>query len=446
MGRRGAVWLAWGVLAAAVTIVALTWLLHVKNQAGNALWWPGLENAWALTGGTLLIFCFSGAVIISRRPANLVGWILVAIGLSSGLSGFLAEYGTYALVTDPGTVPAGTFALWLSRPLYGADFGLVVLLLFLFPTGRVPSRRWRPAVWATLLASLALMSQGALSPGRLGYDLRLPSNPIGLYEAEKTLNTLTDLALVVLLVLAVCGLASLRVRYRHSQGEERQQLKWFFYGAVILLVALPVGTVFAWAGNFVPLFVGFGSFTACIAIAMLRYRLYEIDQLITRTVVYGLLTAAFTVVYLAVVVGIGTLIGTRGKPNLFLSILATALIAVAFQPARDRSRRLANRLVYGKRATPYEVLSEFSRGMAGAATDDSLLRKARLVVEATGAVQATVWLRLGDVLQPQASWPPAGPSAQPIALDGRGVRKPWPRARPRADRFPSGTRRSYSGR
>jgi hypothetical protein len=97
------------------------------------------------------------------------------------------------------------------------------------------------------------------------------------------------------------------------------------------------------------------------------------------------------------------------------------VIAVAFQPARDRSRRLANRLVYGQRASPYEVLSGFSRAMASASTDDSLARMARLVVEATGAVQATVWLRLGEVLQPQASWPQTGPSPQPTALEGRGV-------------------------
>jgi class 3 adenylate cyclase len=160
-----------------------------------------------------------------------------------------------------------------------------------------------------------------------------------------------------------------------------------------------------------------------VGIAILRYRLYDIDRLISRTLSYAVLTAAITAVYLAVVVGIGTLLGSRGRPNLFLSIVATALIAVAFQPARERSRRLANRLVYGKRATPYEVLSEFSRAMAGASTDDSLLRMARLVVQATGAVKATVWLRLGEVLQPQAAWPQAGPLPQPIALDGRGVQE-----------------------
>jgi hypothetical protein len=122
-------------------------------------------------------------------------------------------------------------------------------------------------------------------------------------------------------------------------------------GGLLLVVAF-VGVVVG-----IPVAVGF---------AILRYRLYDIDQIINRTLVYGLLTAGITVVYLAIVVGIGTLIGSRSKPNLFLSIVATALIAVAFQPARERSRRLANRLVYGKRATPYEVLSDFSRGMAGA--------------------------------------------------------------------------------
>ena len=156
-----------------------------------------------------------------------------------------------------------------------------------------------------------------------------------------------------------------------------------------------------------------------VGVAILRYRLYDIDLLITRTVVYGLLTALVTAVYLAIVVGVGTLIGSRGELNLFLSIVATAVVAIVFQPAGERSRRLANRLVYGKRASPYEVLSEFSRGMAGASTDDSLLQMARLVVEPTGAEQVTVWLRLGEMLQPQARWPSTAAS--------RAIRARWPR-------------------
>jgi len=128
-------------------------------------------------------------------------------------------------------------------------------------------------------------------------------------------------------------------------------------------------------------------------VAILRSRLFDVDLLIARTVVYGLLSVGFTVIYLAIVVGIGTLVGSGGRPKTLLTVAATGVMAVAFQTLRDRSRRLANRLVYGNRATPYEVLSTFSRVMASASSDDSLPLMARLVVEVTGAVQATVWLR-----------------------------------------------------
>jgi class 3 adenylate cyclase len=160
-----------------------------------------------------------------------------------------------------------------------------------------------------------------------------------------------------------------------------------------------------------------------VGLAILRYRLFDIDLLIARTVVYGLLSAGFTVIYLAIVVGIGTLVGSGDKPNVLLTVVATGVIAAAFQPARDRSRRLANRLVYGSRATPYEVLSTFSRNMASAPSDDSLQRLARLVVEATSAVQAIVWLRFGDVLQPQVSWPHGEQLPESVALESRGVKE-----------------------
>jgi class 3 adenylate cyclase len=171
-------------------------------------------------------------------------------------------------------------------------------------------------------------------------------------------------------------------------------------------------------------------------VAILRYRLYDIDLLISRTLVYGLLTVLVTVVYLAIVVGIGTLVGSRGNQDLFLSIVATAVIAVAFQPVRERSRRVANRLVYGKRASPYEILSEFSRGMAGASTDDSLQQMTRLVVEATGAERVIVWLRLGELLQPQARWPTGGALPRSIALDGRNLEDAILETQPGSRSFP----------
>jgi hypothetical protein len=188
--------------------------------------------------------------------------------------------------------------------------------------------------------------------------------------------------------------------------------------AAAIPTALAVGDLwlFEWAAGLCVVIL-----PLAIGAAVLRYRLYDLDQLITRAVAYGVLTALITVVYLAVVVGVGAAIGSRGRGNVLLVIVATAVIAVAFQPARERSRRLANLLVYGRRATPYEVLSEFSRAMTGASTDDSLLRMARLVVEATGAVQVTVWLRLGEQLQAHACWPDTRTLPDPIALEGRGV-------------------------
>jgi hypothetical protein len=165
---------------------------------------------------------------------------------------------------------------------------------------------------------------------------------------------------------------------------------------------------------FVPLAIGF---------AVLKYRLYDIDLVINKTVVYTLLAAFITAVYVAIVVGIGALVG-RGtsKESLPLSILATAVVAVAFQPVRDRVQRLANRLVYGKRATPYEVLSEFSSRMAGTyAGEDLLPRMARILAEGTGAREATVWLRVGEWLRPEGSWPFDDAPSEPLHLNGDGA-------------------------
>jgi signal transduction histidine kinase len=154
-------------------------------------------------------------------------------------------------------------------------------------------------------------------------------------------------------------------------------------------------------------------------VGILKYRLYDIDLVISRTLVYGALAAFITTVYVAIVVGIGQLIGSGGQPNLVLSIIATAVVAVAFQPVRERLQKVANRLVYGKRATPYEVLSQFSERVAESyAADDVLPRMARVLAEGTGAAHADVWLRSGSVLRQAASWPDRSEPAEPSRIVG----------------------------
>jgi signal transduction histidine kinase len=226
---------------------------------------------------------------------------------------------------------------------------------------------------------------------------------------------------------------SLVLRFRRSTGAERIQMKWLTTGAaavaVIYAAAIIASLNAAWLTPTTPTWVAvlqnvattsFVLIPISIGFAILKYRLYDIDLVINKALVYGAMAAFITAAYVAIVVGLGRAIGSQR--NLGLSILATALVAVAFQPVRERVQRFANRLVYGKRATPYEVLSEFSGGMArGVATEELMPRMARIVAEGTGAARADVWLYVGSELIREASWPPANgqsKSVVPIGADG----------------------------
>jgi len=224
-------------------------------------------------------------------------------------------------------------------------------------------------------------------------------------------------------IVAVLCVASMVIRLRRSRGEVRQQVRWLAYlglADVVLFVATIVTNII-WPNSLVSnvLFVAlfstiFLGIPAASAIAILKYRLYDLDIVIKKTVVFGALVAFFTVVYVAVVVGIGAAIGKRG--NTVLTFAAAAIVAIAFQPVRTRARRFADRVVYGKRASPYEVLSEFADRVSGAySTDDVLPRMAQIVGAGTGASRAEVWLRVGPEIRLTADWP-ADREAHPTAL------------------------------
>jgi signal transduction histidine kinase len=225
--------------------------------------------------------------------------------------------------------------------------------------------------------------------------------------------------------VALLSVASLIVRFRRSRGDERQQIKLFAFAAGLLAGWLTLTSIGEAAGISwlvdsplitVLSIVAFLALPAAVGAAILKYRLYELDLVIRKTVVFGLLALFMTLVYAAVVGGIGALVGSTS--NTTLSFVAAAALAVLFQPARERARRIADRLVYGRRATPYEVLAEFS-GRVGEAysTDDVLPRMAQLLAEGTGATSATVWLRVGGEIRPAASWP-EGLHEDPLALEG----------------------------
>jgi signal transduction histidine kinase len=351
-----------------------------------------------------------GALIAARRPRNPIGWMFLAGSVLFGLVIAATEYADRALAADGGSEHGVVWAAWVTN--WGWPLALGLLGGFtplLFPNGRLPSSRWRPVLWTAVAALIMISAASALRPGVIeGYEPY--QNPIGIESAAGLIDAILSVGLFTLGAVLFVGVASLFVRLRRAGGEERRQIRWFVYATAIVAVGVGVGALGATirlnaldVGWLVGM-VGLAAMPIAAAIGILKYRLYDIDVVINKTVVYGLLAAFVTAVYVGIVVGIGALVGARG--NVLLSIVATAVIAVAFQPVRQRARHLANRLVYGERATPYEVLSEFSDRVGTSYADEDVLpRMARVIGEGVGATRADVWLRVGAELRRVASWP-----------------------------------------
>jgi signal transduction histidine kinase len=244
-------------------------------------------------------------------------------------------------------------------------------------------------------------------------------NPLGINAAGGVIRVLSLIGGFSCLLAAFLAGAALVARFRSRRGDERQQVKWLAFAGTAFLAEFALTLIGAavlgnsaggdtWGNTMYTVMfatLGLGIPAAC-AVAILKYRLYGIDVVISKTVVYAVLAAFITAVYVLLVVGAGALAGSGGRPSLGLSILATAVVAVAFQPVRERVQRFANRLVYGKRATPYEALSQLSERMASTyATEDLLPKTATIIAEATGAARADVWLRDGGELRAVASCP-----------------------------------------
>ena len=358
-----------------------------------------------------------GAVIVLRGEdrRNPIGWLLLLGSLVGGIQGFGLEYAVHGLMAAH-MLPFTAWAAWLQNWIIDILFpcGLLLFVVLLFPTGRPPSRRWRVLGYAGVAVTALSLLNAIPSdyPIQVAPGLREIVSPIAIKGYSATfLGSLWVVWRASIVLLLIAGV-SLVVRYRRSAGEERLQIKWFAFAVAITVFAYGAVTPFTDPSGPIPnliILAGFGvALPLACAISILKYRLYGIDVVISRTLVYGSLAVLITGVYVGIAVGFGELVGSGGKPNLGLSILATAIVAVGFQPARERLQKLANRLVYGKRATPYQVLSQFSSQVAGSyAADEVLPRMARVLEEGTGAERSTVWLRSTGALHPAATWPVA---------------------------------------
>jgi two-component system NarL family sensor kinase len=373
-----------------------------------------------------------GGVIAAHQPENTYGWLWSAIGLILGVSFLAFGYGAYALVVAPGALPGGLAAAWVSSVTINAvALGLLPFIFLLFPNGRLPSGRWRPVAWAAGLVGLAQVVLWAVQPGPI-YDFPFVDNPV---RFAGTTGELIEWLFVSDFVAKVVGSAfgwtvllsavSMVVRFRRASGQERQQLKWFAAVGVVLLGYLLVDPFLsAWHGRLydVVFFAVLASaMYAAIGIAVLRHRLYDIDRLLNRTLVYGLLTVGGVGVYVGVVKSAEWLL--REGVGLGGSLLATAVIAVGFAPARDRLQRWVDRRLYGDRHDPVRAMARLGERLRGAPGGvpggDVLAGVLQAVCETLRLPSAS--LRVEDGVE-VATFGQPGTASEPIPLEHEGQR------------------------
>jgi hypothetical protein len=391
---RTAFWLAWCTWVVFVVVAAVSLIFQIKNA----------PSAWlsdAFTSLILLALVTVGSLIASRRPQNPIGWIFCAGALLSVLGIGLVEYTVYALITAPGSLPAGALLGVFGGAFRGmAWFIILTFLLLLFPDGHLLSPHWRPLAWliAALLAAWPMAV--LLAPYPQSGDERLATvrNPLGIPFADGLLNALTTIIPLILYVTILACIAAVVLRFRRAQGTERQQLKWFAYGMavtallviaiVVLIFSTPNGSpsaLFYLAIVVIPISAG---------VAILRYRLFDIDLVINLTLVYGLVSATLLAIYLVLVFGGQYLLSSHfGPNNAVVLVVSTLLVAALFQPLRHRVQQLVDQRFYRRRYDVVKVMERFTETLRQEVNLEQLGSQLLQVVEETmQPARLSLWL------------------------------------------------------
>ncbi|HLZ26570.1 MAG TPA: sensor histidine kinase [Chloroflexota bacterium] len=362
---------------------------------------------------------------------------MLGTGLAAAASLSASTYSYVALILAPGSLPLGIWAAWAFSWLIWIVLAALPMTLLLFPTGRLPSGRWWTLACVLIGCAALLCLLAMLAPGSIRLAPRSPAlgpNPIGVTALAGPIKALyAPVDGLYLLAVVGCALAPIW-RWRKGRGDERQQLKVLAYVATWVVVVMvlsylppvqrerPVADAL-WALTMLGLMVGL---PVAVAVAILRYRLYDFDAVISKTIVYAGLAFFITAAYVLLVVGVGTLIGAATQANLLLSVLATAVVAIAFQPVRLRVQALADRLVFGRRTNPNTVLSHISQMVAASASTEQVLsRLLELAGAATGAAASAVYMEAGSQRHLAARWPAGGEDvgghSVPITYQGKGL-------------------------
>jgi hypothetical protein len=396
MSRRTAAWLAWSLWAVTVTLTALSLVLLVLN-----LRYPNAPIPNYLLGNALVVIDVTvGALVASRRPENPVGWLLCLSSVAVSTSTFTSLYAIYALLARPGSLPAGEASAWIAAWILPIIIGLQISYVLLFPTGRLPSRRWRWLAWLTAAFVLVGVVLSAFSPGAYFGALGPIRNPLGI-EGFTTFYAAVLYTFAPVLYVAIAFAVFMRLR--RAVGVERQQLKWFAYAVAIFAIGTTLNVInFAidapswlqWAAN--AIFTAAGTtIPISIGIAILRYRLYDIDILINRTLVYGSLTVTLVALYFGGIVVLQRMfVLLTGQQSTLAVVASTLVIAALFTPLRRRIQSFIDRRFYRRKYDARKTLEDFSAQLRNE-TDLNVLSDdlVGVVAETMQPAHVSLWLR-----------------------------------------------------
>jgi hypothetical protein len=362
-----ATWLAWSLCAVSLLIMALTLLLILLGWSTPlpTEWYPWANQAIDIVGyiGAPIL----GGLVASWRPENPYGWLWLGFGLGLSLLSFGEAYAAYALVAEPGSLPAPrTVVILMETVGFVVAITLLPLLLLLFPNGRPPSRRWRFVAWTVVAVGAVLLLIGPFMADETSSPFE---NPLAIGGAAgRAILAIVDRGVYVVMGALVLSALSLVFRYRHSAAAERQQIKWFAYAAAVLLgdfvfVVLPAQAIAGPGAAFIFIIIGLMGIPVAIGIAILRYRLYDIDRIINRTLVYGSLTVTLALVYFGGVTATQALLRTltdqQELPQLVI-VASTLVIAAMFMPLRRRIQSFIDRSFYRRKYDAAKTLEGFS--------------------------------------------------------------------------------------